>query len=358
MTTTTKNSSLPTPLLGWILMVVIGLGGIGVSWGLQLTQGIGITSLSQQVVWGLYIGGFFAVLGAGAALVSLAAVSEFSNLLLPVALRKNALLLALSSFVVGGLFIVMDVGNPINLWRILTAGRFTSMMTWDFFALIVTGLLTLAYLAAIWKQSAPTAQSHALGIAALAASVLLVIIEGWMLATMSAHPLWAGGLTVLSFLIFAFIAGLAVSIFAWPQTAPRMGNWLKISLWVSLAIVLMDLITALLANQVRPFPDVSLLIAGALSPMFWLYLVIGVLAPLALLIWQKDALWVRAAAVLAFLGVFAEKLWLLSAGQALPLLPFKTGVYFPSWIEYLGVIGSIVFGVLVYRLLVLFFKPE
>ena len=84
---TAKQQEASPSLVTWIVLAVIGIGGIALSWGLQLAQGMGITGLGEQVVWGLYIAGFFTAMGAGAALVVLTAMSEFTPLLpLPICL--------------------------------------------------------------------------------------------------------------------------------------------------------------------------------------------------------------------------------------------------------------------------------
>ncbi len=352
-----KQQETSPSLVTWIVLVVLGLGGIALSWGMQLAQGMGITGLGSQVVWGVYIAGFFTAMGAGAALVVLTAISEFTTLL-PLAKRRNALLLALAGFVVGGLLIAMDVGNPINLWRIITAGRFTSLMTWDFLALVVTGLLALVYLVVAWKQDKSTAGTRTFGVLALIAATMLVVVEGWMLATLSSRPLWHGGLTVVNFLVMGLIAGLAVAIMAWKETAQKLTGFLTTGLWITLGLLLIELLTVLIDNTVRPAPEVTLSLNGGLSAMLQVYFIIGLVLPLAILYWRKDTLSVQIAAGLALVGVLAEKVWLLAAGQALPWLQQPQGNYAPSLVELLGIVGAAFLAILIYRVLLSVFKVQ
>ncbi len=341
----------------WIVLAVIAVGGMGLAWGLQLAQGMGITGLSKQIVWGLYIAGFFTAMGAGAALVSLTAVSEFVPVL-PVALRRNALLLALAGFVIGALLIAMDVGNPINLWRILTAGRFTSLMTWDFLVLIVTGLLTVVYLYVGWKEKAGTGATRTVGLLALIGAVMLIVVEGWMLGTLSARPLWTGGLTVVNFLVLGLVAGLALAIMAWKEAAPKLATWLTTSLWITLGLLLVELLTVTIDNTVRPAAEVGLSLTGNLSVTLRIYVIVGLVLPLVILYWRKDLLSLRIAAGLAVVGVLTDKLWLLIAGQAVPVLPLPQGTYTPSLIEFVGILGAIAMSILIYRLLITLLKVE
>lgn len=354
---TAKQQTTSPSLVSWIVLAVIGLGGILLAWGLQLSQGMGITGLGEQVVWGIYIAGFFTAMGAGAALVALTALSEFMPLL-PIALRRHALLLAIAGFVVGALLIAMDVGYPMNLLRILAAGRFTSLMTWDFLILVGTGILTVIYLAVSWKQEATTGGTRIWGALALVSAALLIVVEGWMLATLSARPLWLGGLTVANFLVLALVAGLSLAIMAWAQAAPQLARWLKIALWVTLVLLFIELATILSNDTVRPYPEVSLSLSGQLTASLWLYLIVGLLVPLAILYWRKDLIWLRIAAGLAVLGVLTEKVWLLTAGQALPWLPLPQATYVPSWVELVGILGAIALSVLIYRVLIKVLKVD
>jgi molybdopterin-containing oxidoreductase family membrane subunit len=345
------------PLAVWIVLAVLGLGGLGLAWGMQLARGMEITGLGQRVVWGLYIAGFFTAMGAGSALVTMAAMSEFS-ILIPLKYRRSALLMALVGFAIGGVLIAMDVGNPINLWRILTAGRFTSMMTWDFWALILTGLLTLVYLAVSWKKTTSTTLTKFLGVVALISAVMLVVVEGWMLASLVSRPLWSGGFTVVNFIVLAFVAGLGIGMLAWQEEAAKIGRWLLVGLSVTLALTVIEVLTSVIEARIRPFTEISLSLFGSLGPMFWVYVIIGLILPLAILAWRKEPSWLRTAAILAIVGVIAEKLWLLAAGQAVPWLDVPVGFYTPTWIEWVGVIGAVALAIFLYLVLTRLIKVQ
>ena len=40
--------------------------------------------------------------------------------------------------------------------------------------------------------------------------MVVVVVEGWMLASLAARPMWASGLTAVTFLVGATIAGLSL----------------------------------------------------------------------------------------------------------------------------------------------------
>jgi dimethyl sulfoxide reductase membrane subunit len=348
MTTTTvqKPEGRPLPVSG-IVLLIVALLGIGVAWGLQLSQGLQVTGLSQQVVWGLYIAGFFTAAGAGAGLVALSAIGEFVPAL-GTARRRHILLLALASFITAGVLIAMDLGDPLNTWRIATAGRFTSMMTWDFWALAAATLLALVYLLVAWRQPASTGATRTLAILAAVAGLLLLVAESWMLSVLAAHPLWSGGLTLVNFLAAATVAALAVGVFAWKGIAPRLGRWLGVALGISLLLVLAEVLTLLVATEPRAGQEVGVVLFGSVSPLFWAHLVVGLVLPLSLLIWTRGAGRMPFVAGLALLGVIIQKLWMLVAGQTIPWLDLPQGSYWPTWGEYLGLAGALALAAALY----------
>jgi len=327
-----------------IVAVVLALAGVG-AWVYQLVQGMQTTGLGQQIVWGLYIASFFTAVGAGAALLVLTGVSEYISLR-PVTSRMSNLCLALSSFVVGALLITLDVGNPLRIWRILTAFSFSSLMTWDFWLLVLAGVITLVYLLSARNEK----PQKALGALGIIAGLAVVVVEGWMLSSQVAHPMWGSGLIVLSFLLGAGIAGISIALIAGIANDTVL-YWLKIGLVLSLVFVLAEVLTGLVSEE----EGLSLVLIGFAAPAFWLQLIVGLLIPIVLL---ARKIYPLLAGILAVFGVVAEKVWLLAAGAAIPKLAFPQGVYYPTWVEFLAVIGMVALGILIYRLLFLLFKVE
>jgi molybdopterin-containing oxidoreductase family membrane subunit len=341
---TTSTISLKKDNTALIVTIVLALAGIA-AWIYQLVVGMQTTGLGQQIVWGLYIAAFFTAVGTGAALLALTGLSEFMPLL-DLRVRARTLMLALASFIIGALLIALDVGSPFRLWRVITSFRFSSMMTWDFWLLVVAGVIALIYLLAV-KGGKEQKSLAALGILA---GVIVVVAEGWMLSTMAAHPMWGSGLTVVTFLLGAAIAGMSIALVA-GFAGEKIQNWLKLALWLGLALVLVEVLTSLVGGGA----EVGLVLTGFAAPAFWWQVILGLLVPIVLLV-RKQYLWL--AGILAVTGVVAEKVWTLAAGQAQPWLALPEGVYFPNWIELIAVIGMVALGILLYRGLITLFKPE
>jgi molybdopterin-containing oxidoreductase family membrane subunit len=340
------------PLASWVVLVVLVLAGVA-AWIVQLVQGMGVTGLNQQIVWGMYIAGFFVAAGGGAGLVTLVALSEFRPLV-AAGERVKLLALALAGFIAAGLLILMDVGAPLRVWRIAAAFKF-SEMTLDFWVLIAVGILTLIYL---WTAKKGAGGGKLLGILSIVGAVALVVIEGLMLGSMAARPMW-GGLTVFGFLVGALVAGTALAVIVLPGGKAFEGasRWLTYGLAISLVLVLAEVVTGLTNGNPRLNEETASLLAGAASPFFWFHVIVGLLVPLYLL-WRaaKVQAWVIGA--LALVGVLADKLWVLVAGQEKPWLDVASGSYFPSWVEFLVVIGIVALGALIYTLALKVLKAE
>ena len=243
-TTTVKMKKNNTVLIAASLLALIGIG----AWVYQLISGMQVTGLGQQIVWGLYIAAFFTAVGAGAGLLVLTGVSEYLPVISPEH-RVRTLYMSLASLVVGGLLITLDVGNPVQIWRIMTAFRLSSMMTWDFWLLVVAVLVGFFYLLAVRGGKA----QKAWGAVGMLAGVAVVVVEGWMLTAQAAHPMWGSGLTVLSFLLGAGIAGMSVALIGGGQQE-KLAIWLKVALGLSLVFVLAEVLTGLVGGKRRHSP--------------------------------------------------------------------------------------------------------
>jgi len=170
MTTTTvnvspKKSSLPVWLGVSGLLLLVGI----VAWIIQLRQGVGATSLSNLNAWGIYIAGFIFFMGLSAGMLVLASLPVLFNLPRFRPYSKLAAYVALVSLIVGGLFILVDIGKPDRLWRIVRFGQLGSPMLWDL-------LLTIVYLlvATVFLRRLQTAKSDA----ALKPVALLAFLAG------------------------------------------------------------------------------------------------------------------------------------------------------------------------------------
>jgi dimethyl sulfoxide reductase membrane subunit len=349
-TSTMKSKPQAIPLWGWIATIVLLLAGLA-AWIYQLSAGMSVTSYTQQVVWGLYIAGFFTAAAAGAGLLFLVGLSEFRPVV-DLEYRGRLLMMSIASFVAAAFLILMDIGNPLQAWRLIIAFRFNVPMTWDFWFLLISGVIALVYLLVVGKQS------KLMGILAMLASLALVIVEGVLMASNAARPMW-GGLAILGFLVGAVVAGLGLAMLILPKgEAHKLSNGMAWALGINLVMILVEVLAGAVNGNLRTAATVQEILAGSASPFFWFQVIAGLIIPLALLLSVSASWKMPAVAILALLGVLAGKTWLLVAEQVHPWVALPTGSYFPTWIEFLAVVGAFAVGALIFEVLVTFIKPK
>jgi dimethyl sulfoxide reductase membrane subunit len=331
-----KTNDLPW-LVGLGVLFVIGL----VAWIVQLTQGFSTLGLNQAVTWGTYIAAFFLLVGAGSGLVLLAALGDLGVLPVLNGMRSPLLLAGVASFVAAAFMILLDVGKPERVVFMLSYPNFKSMFVWDFYTLVLSGVLALVY--------------YYLGpkikvlpwIAAIAAAAV-VIVEGFILTVSAATPMWHGAVVPTLFLLEALITGIGIVLIV--KNVQMLGGILAALLAVVFAITLVEFVTVTYGGEPDIAANYSLLTAGSMAPLFWGQLLLGIVVPFVLLVWfSKNRTAVVAAAVLAILGVFVTKLDLLVSGQAIPFVG-QPVTYVPTIVEVGGVLGGLGLAGLVFLL--------
>src|SRR5512135_2751026 len=125
----------------WIgaLLVVIGLGVL--QYLRQFSYGLGITGLSRDVSWGLYIGQFTFLVGVAASAVMLVIpyyLHDFKKFGKIVILGE---FLAVSAVIMCILFIFCDMGQPMRIMNVVLHPTPSSVMLWD--SVVLAGYLLL-----------------------------------------------------------------------------------------------------------------------------------------------------------------------------------------------------------------------
>lgn len=332
MTTATKTRTSPNTLPGIIGLAVLVIIGI-VAWGIQLSRGMSVIGVGQEIVWGVYIVTFFFLAGIAGGLVVLGALSDLQVVPGLQPYRRGLLLGAVASFVAAGFMILMDIGRPFRVLNMIFSANITSPFVWDF-ASLALGVIAAAVL--LYAGSKVKWLSVLAGIVA----ALVVVVEGWILSMSAGGPLWHGGITPAVFLAEGLIAAAALVLIA--QSDQQVTTWLRRFLLVLLPVLLLlnlfEISAVLYAGQAEAAAAAKLLVA---DPLYWTQLVLGVVVPFVLLAWMgKNRSATVVAAALALLGVFVAKYMLLIAGQALAfMLPKAT--YTPTLVEVGGVVGMV-----------------
>lgn len=101
----------------------------------QLSKGLGVTGLNNDVFWGFYFTNFIAFIGIsyGGAIVS--AILRLTNSDWRAPITRLAEALALVSLLIGAVFAIVDIGHPERMWELLVSASLTSPVVWDLLAI-------------------------------------------------------------------------------------------------------------------------------------------------------------------------------------------------------------------------------
>jgi Ni/Fe-hydrogenase subunit HybB-like protein len=209
----------PALYWGWLaLLGVLIVSGIH-AYGMQVSSGLVLTSMRDQVSWGFYVGNFTFLVGVAAAAVVLV-IPAYIYHWKPI--REIVIfgeLLALSAIIMCLLFVVVDVGRPDRLWHMIPGiGLMNfprSILAWDaivlnlYFALnfvVVTHILYRAYTRRPYNRRLVVP----LVLLSIPMAVGIHTVTAFLYNGLAARPYWNASILAPQFLASAFCAGPAI----------------------------------------------------------------------------------------------------------------------------------------------------
>lgn len=182
----------------------------------QLNYGLGVTGMSREVSWGLYIGQFTFFVGVAASAVMVVIpyylhdVKQFAK----VAIVGE--LLAVASIVMCMLFILVDLGQPERVLNVLLFPAPHSVMFWDMVSLSGYLLLNaaIAYTTLSAEQRGVPVPHWLKPVVYLSIpwAVSIHTVTAFLYSGLAARPLWMSAVMAPRFLASAFAAGPALLI--------------------------------------------------------------------------------------------------------------------------------------------------
>jgi molybdopterin-containing oxidoreductase family membrane subunit len=208
----------PTPTrtfsrLAMATLFLLALLG-ALAYAMQSRHGLGVTGLSRDVPWGLYIAQFTFLVGIGASAVTVLLPyyvhrqKVFARaLILGEVVAIIALCQALSC-------IFVDLGQPRRLLNILLYPSPSSLMFWDCLTLTAyLGLSVVGLLAALFSRSPASAKwVRGLALATIPWAIGIHVVTALLYAGLSARPAWMTAVLAPRFLATAFASGPALLI--------------------------------------------------------------------------------------------------------------------------------------------------
>jgi len=121
------------------LLVVMGVGFI--SWLYQFQEGLGVTGMSRDISWGVYIANFTFLVGVAAAAVMVVIPYYIHHYKAFGRITILAEFLGVAAVLMCLLFIIVDLGNPIRALNVLLHPSPRSILFWDM--VVLNGYLFL-----------------------------------------------------------------------------------------------------------------------------------------------------------------------------------------------------------------------
>jgi len=345
---------------------------------MQLSEGMIVTGLTDQVSWGLYLANFVFLVGvaAGAVTVVFPAYVYKHKALHEVAVLGE--MLAIAAVVMCMLFVLNHMGRPDRLWHMLPfIGIYNfpgSMLAWD--VIVLVGYLILNIIGGfyfLYKKYAqePINQSFYLPVIFIAIVWALSIhtVTAFLINTMPARPMWHHGMMPIRFITTAFAAGPALIIIVFTIVRNNTKFWIKdeaidllsqIVVWclgIALFLTMSEVVTELyhptehsLGLQYLMFGHNGL---NALVPWFWFSMVAMIGSFILLLIpsIRKDHKKLPYICAVVFAGIWVEKGMGLLIPGSIPTPIGEFTQYSPTLVEILNCLGNWAIGFIVLTLL-------
>jgi dimethyl sulfoxide reductase membrane subunit len=360
-----------------MVTAVLSLIGFGL-WFYQLSEGLVLTNMRNLNSWGLYITNFIFMVGLSAGGLIISSVPKAFGVSGFGGVSKVAVWTSICCTVLAGLFIFIDLGNPMRVWEMVVHGNMTSPLMWDMLVITIYLILSIVYLWAMVKGEKGAVSALALrviSIVALIVAVLVHSVTAWIFSLQIAHEFWNTALMAPWFVSSALVSGLSLVMvvvvllnrFRYMElkheNLVKMAKFLGVFLVVDLYFFASELITSAFPGDGGAF---SLLVTGPLAAFFWIEILFSVIA--AVLVFTpklRTPGLLTLAPVLAILAVYAKRIQIVVGGFSesnleLPTLNSGVGltdagsamqslfpnlVYVPSAFEFIVSLCFFAFGI-------------
>ena len=359
---------------GWIgfLLVLISLG-VG-SYLYQLQVGLGVTGMSRDISWGVYIAQFTFLVGVAASAVMLVLpyyLHDYKTFGKIIILGE---FLAVAAVAMCMMFIIADMGKPMRLLNVLLYPTPHSMVLWDVTALngylVLNILCGWVSLEAERNGTEPPKWIKPFIYLSIPWAVSIHTVTAFLYAGMPGRHLWLTAVLAPRFLASAFAAGPALLILlvflvkkltdfdAGREAINKLTTIVLYAAIINFFFLGMEFFTAFYSNIPGHEHALTYLYFGldgkaALRPYMWISLFLGLGAIVILLIprLRTNDRWLIAACAGIFLSLWIDKGIGLVIGGFIPSPMETITEYSPTLIEILVTTGIWAIGLLILTVL-------
>src|SRR5512145_2212913 len=367
-----------TGYYAWIV-VLLGLIVLGaVAYAYQLSNGLIVTAMRDQVSWGFYISNFTFLVGVAAAAVLLV-IPAYVYHWKPI--KEIAVLgemLAVSAMVMCLLFVTVDIGRPDRFWHLIPKVGILnfpqSLLAWDVVVLntyLVLNLTVAVYiLYNLYHRREPNEPfTTPLILFSIPAAISIHTVTAFLYNGLAARPFWNASILAPRFLASAFCSGPAFMILLFQlirkwtnfeirdEAIFKVAELIAYAMFINLFLLGAEIFKEYYSDTAHLAP-MEYLYQGLnghtdLVSYIWAATLFNITAFLLFLIPQtrENFITLNIGCILIFVGVYIEK----GMGLVVPgLAPDVLGEiydYSPTGIELLVTMGIWATGLFVYTML-------
>jgi [DsrC]-trisulfide reductase subunit P len=361
---------------GWLFfLALIIIAGI-YFYFIQLDIGLGVTGMSRDVSWGLYIAQFTFIVGIAASAVMVVLPYYLHNYKEFEKITILGEFLAISSLIMCMLFVFVDLGQPFRLLNLFLYPTPHSLMFWDIVALsgylIINVIITRVTLSSEQKSVAPPKWIRPIIILSIPWAVSIHTVTAFLFAGLGGRPFWLTAILAPRFLASAFSAGPSLLLIfclvlkkftkfdPGTEAIKKLALIITYAMCVNVFFILMELFTAFysgIPDHIQHLEFLYLGIVGnkTLAPWMWVSAALAIVSLVFLLIPKvrnnKKTLFVICLAV--FLSIGIEKGFGLVITGFIPNELGKVVHYWPTIPETFIALGIWAIG---FFLITIFYK--
>ncbi|MFC2081236.1 sulfate reduction electron transfer complex DsrMKJOP subunit DsrP [Bacteroidota bacterium] len=357
-----------------LVLIIVGIA----SYYNQVTNGLIVTSMRDQVSWGFYIGNFTFLVGIAAAAIMLVVPAYIYNWKPIKEIVILAELLAICAIIMCFLFILVDMGHPERFWHMIPfIGKLRlgqSILAWDSVALtfymILNCVIAFHILFRAFKiKDYSKKYVIPLILLSIPAGIAIHTVTAFLYNGIAARPFWNSAILAPKFLASAFCSGPAIMIILFQilrkttklhiedRAIWTIAELMAYTMFFNLFLTGAEIFKEVYSNtEHRVFTDYLYFGIGehkTIVPFGWTAIIFDVIAFVLFLVpsTRKNFITLNIGAVLIYFGVYIEK----GIGLIIPgFTPDPLGEiyeYFPSSSEIFITMGIFSLGFLIYTLL-------
>lgn len=328
----------------------------------QFDYGLGITGMSRNVSWGLYIAQFTFMVGVAASAVMVVLPYYLHDYK---AFAKVTILgefLAIASVIMCMTFVFVDLGQPFRVLNIFLYPTFHSLMFWDVLALsgylVINVIITRVTLDAERNSIHPAKWIRPIILLSIPWAVSIHTVTAFLISGLAGRPFWMTAIMAPRFLASAFAAGPALLVIlcmvvkkltgfdVGNEAFKKLGVIIAYAMCVNVFLILMELFTTFYSGIPEDVAHLQYLYFGLdgasrMVPWTWTSAGLAVLALVLLIIpkTRNNRRTLFITCIVVFLSIWIDKgLGLIITGF-IPSPFGKLTQYWPTVPETLIALG-------------------